>query len=199
MTAATAYRLEIPSGWTQLPVDAAAAESAIAELVADAGLTEPQARAYETSLRDVLALAQPLKPGHRTNYALVVHEPDVRADSLLSVRITKVVPEAYGEYLEAIERSTQTVPAIEVVNRAVWEAEVGAGRVIALSDVIVRNDQRGIIDAAIDRGIAALFVRDAPVLVEVYLATRNLARFPSIGDYAVEVAARYLPVAGGSA
>jgi len=199
MSAATAvpaaWALYVPVGWHQLPA-LGEEPGPILRAIVDSYELEPAARVeLSRSLVGLLDLVRVLKPGRRVSYGLVADAAKGVADAVLSVRVTKILDEGYGEYLAAIEQAT-TGPSIRIINREVAEARLPAGRVILLSDVLVQDDQQGIVSPALERGIAALFLDALPVLLEIHVSTQNLGRFANIAEFALEIAAGYAPDTG---
>lgn len=187
------YVLPIPEGWHELPApgdDSAQAVLALAERLA------PKAESVERlrhALEDVVLLSTMLKPGHRRNYVLVTDPGLGVADALMSVRFSRVEPDAFGQYLAAIERARSADPNIETITSTVSELSLQAGPAILLKDVTVKREQEGIIAPAIERAIVSIFVDAAPAMLEILIATRNLARFEDIGEYARVIASAYGP------
>jgi hypothetical protein len=187
------YVLPIPEGWHELPLPGEGSDLAV---VALAERLAPQGKYVEVlrhALADVVELSTMLKPARRRNYALVTDAKLGVADALMSVRLSRVEPDAFGQYLSAIERSKSTDPNIETVTRTVSEVTLQVGPAILLKDVTVKRQQEGIIAPAIERALISIFVDAAPAMLEILVATRNLARFEDIGEYARVVASAYGP------
>ncbi|QYH35712.1 hypothetical protein [Salinibacterium sp. M195] len=187
------YVLPIPNGWHEIPAPGSGADAAIRSLAERLAPRKESVEPLRFALAGVVELSTMLKPGPRRNYALVVDADQGIADALMSIRLSRVAPEAFGQYLAAIESSTSLDPKIETVTRTVTELTLQAGPAILLKDVTVKREQEGLIAGAIERALLSVFVSEAPAMLEILVATRNLARFHDIGEYTRVVAAAYGP------
>lgn len=187
------YVLPIPEGWHEIPVPGDGAHAEVRTLAEQLAPRAASVEPLRHSLTALVELSAMLKPGRRRNYALVTDAEQGIADAIMSVRFSRVEPDAFGQYLAAIERARSSDPNIETVTRTVSELSLQAGPAILLKDVTVKRQQEGIIAGAIERALVSVFVDVAPAMLEILIATRNLARFDDIGEYARVVASAYGP------
>jgi hypothetical protein len=187
------YVLPIPEGWHEIPAAGAGSDSGVLGIAERLATRLESVEPLRHSLAGLVELSTMLKPGRYRNYALVTDADAGIADALMSVRLSRVEPDAFGQYLAAIERSKSADPNIETVTRTVSELSLQAGPAILLKDVTVKRQQEGLIAPAIERALVSIFVDAAPAMLEILIATRNLARFEDIGEYARVVASAYGP------
>jgi hypothetical protein len=185
--------LPIPEGWHEIPAAGKDADRTVLLLAERLAPRPESVELLRHALADVVELSTMLKPAPRRNYALVTDARIGVADALMSVRLSRVAPDAFGQYLAAIERSRSADPRIETVTRTVSELSLQAGPAVLVKDVTVKREQEGLIAPAIERALLAIFVDAAPAMLEILIATRNLARFEDIGEYARVVASAYGP------
>src|SRR5690606_26063468 len=116
---------------------------------------------------------QSLAPGERRSFALVRDPRGGRVDALLSTRYSALAEDIYDEYL-ALARSQRSTERVELMNPEIEERTLPGGRAIAVHDYVVFRDG-GVQQAARERVTVAYFPSADPTLIELHIATPDLA------------------------
>jgi hypothetical protein len=182
-------RIALGGAWFALPARGDDVEGGIAALLDELGPLEEEAtRQLTAGLRIVTGVAHGLAPGSRTDHALILDPSSGRVQALLSIRLVRVVPDAYANYLAAA-RSYDGDEHTEVVNRTVEEVELPVGRGILSRDFTLPRTREGIPDPALERCFLVVFPTGYETAAEFTLLTQNLALFDDAGSYLLAVAA----------
>lgn len=184
--------VEIDGSWTELPAGPDGADERLAEIIGGFELDESAAGRLERSLRLVMAVAANLPAGARRSYALVPDPTSGSAQALLSLRVSRVTPDAYDNYLAAA-RALESDDKLEVIRRTIDEVVLPAGRGVLSRDFTLARVTEGVPDPATERTFLALFPTDADTAVEFTLLTQNLALFADAGEYLLALAANEKP------
>lgn len=186
-------RVELGGAWFALPAAGEQIDPALDELVATfEPLEEEPRRQLRGGLGAVTRLAHSLAPGARTSYALVLNPESGRVQALLSIRLSRVTPDAYANYLAAA-REYAGDARVEVVNRVVEEVRLPAGPSILSRDFTLPIEREGVPDPALERCFLAVFPEGYETAVEFTLLTQNLALFDDAGSYVMALAAGERP------
>jgi hypothetical protein len=158
-------------------------------------LEAPAATALRANLVSFAEWSQMLAKGERRSFALV-REPALGiVDALLSWRYSAVEGDLYADYLAlaAAQRSTETV---ELINQRIEEYRVPSGRAIAIHDFLVIREG-GVLQPARERCTVAVFPDNASVLIELHIATMDLALFDDLVAYAIALVSGERPALPG--
>ena len=129
--------------------------------------------------------AQSLAPGSRRSFVLVRDPSEGRADALVSWRYSTVEGDIYDQYL-SIARAQQPTEDFDLVNQRILEYRLPAGRAIAVHDFVV-DLRGGLAQPTKERCTLALFPDGQSLLIELHLATIDLALFDDMVEYAVGI------------
>ena len=184
--------VEIGDIWTELPTGPEGADERIAQIIEGFHVDESAARRLDYSLRMVIAVAANLPAGARRNYALVPDPGSGSVQALLSLRVSRITPDAYDNYLAAA-RALESDDNLEVIRRSVDEVVLPAGRGVLSRDFTLERVTEGVPNPALERTFLALFPTDADSAVEFTLLTQNLALFADAGEYLLALAANENP------
>jgi hypothetical protein len=177
--------------WIELPATQDDADARIAEIIGTFDVDAEAAARLDYSLRTVLAVAFALPAGARRSYALIT-DATSGVQALLSMRVSRVAPEAYDDYLATATR-LESNDELELIHRTVDEVVLPAGRGVLSRDFTLPKTTEGVPDPAMERTFLALFPTDADTAVEFTLLTQNLALFENAGDYLLALAANENP------
>jgi hypothetical protein len=190
-------QLPLAGGWLQLPDQGDDVDAGIAALLAELGELDAEAtRQLGAGLRIVTGLAHSLAPGARTSHALVLQPDSGRVQALLSIRLSRITPEAYDNYLAAA-RAYAGDERVEAIKRSVEEVQLPDGRGILSHDFTLAIQREGVPDPALERCFLAYFPDGFDTAVEFTLLTQNLALFEDAPAYLVALAAGERPAAPG--
>lgn len=190
-------QVELGGNWFALPAADEPIDSALDELLASFEPLEGEPRRQlRGGLSIVTRLAHSLAPGSRTSYALVLNPDSGRVQALLSIRLSRVTPDAYANYLAAA-RAYAGDARIEVVNRVVEEVRLPAGPGILSRDFTLPIEREGVPDPALERCFLAVFPEGYETAAEFTLLTQNLALFDDAGSYLLAMAAGERPIIPG--
>lgn len=190
--------IEIGDTWTELPVGPDGADQRIAQILEGFQLDEAARIRLDYSLRRVIEVAAGLPAGARRNYALVPDPATGSVQALLSLRVSRVTPDAYDNYLAAAS-GLESDDRLEVIRRTVEEVVLPAGRGVLSRDFTLQRSSEGVPDPATERTFLALFPTNADSAVEFTLITQNLALFADAGEYLLALAANENPSEAASA
>lgn len=190
--------VQVPAGWIALPGQDEDAGARIAEIVdgLDFGedRDEPAGR-LAAALGTVTAIAAALPAGARRSFAFVIAPHTGRVEAMLSMRVSRITPGAYDNYLIAA-RSFSGDESTEVIRRTVEEVELPTGRGVLSHDFTLPVAPEGVPNPAMERTFLALFPHGGETGVEFTLLTQNLALFSDTGAYLMALAAGEDPSAG---
>jgi hypothetical protein len=190
-------QLPLSGAWFRLPDQGDDVAAGIGALLAELGpLEEDPTRELEAGIRIVTGLAHALAPGARTSHALILQPDSGRVQALLSIRLSRVTPEAYDNYLSAA-RVFSGDDSVEVIKRNVEEVELPDGRGILSHDFTLAVQREGVADPALERCFLAYFPTGFETAIEFTLLTQNLALFEDAPSYLMAVAAGERPVVPG--
>ena len=182
-------RIELSTAWVELPGPAEereAALDAIVERYADVA-DEPRGR-LRRSLGIVAQIASELAPGAHSSFALILTPGSGLVEALLSIRVTRVTPDAYDNYLSAA-RALDGDTSTELIRRRVEEVALPEGRAILSSDFTLPIVREGIPSPATERTFLAIFPDGYETATEFTLLTQNLALIEDAGSYLLALAA----------
>lgn len=182
--------VSLREAWIELPEPGDDADAHIDEIVARFELHDraDDERRLGAALRSVLRAAEGLPAGApRQNNALVLSPTAGRVEALLSLRIHRVTPDAYDNYLAAAQ-SYEGDGRAEVIEREVEEVRLTTGRAIISHDFLLSRSVEGVVDPALERTFLTLFLDDAAAAAEFTLLTQNLALFRDAREYLTSLA-----------
>lgn len=181
--------VELSGAWFALPAPDEDAEAAIQGIVTTLGpLDEAADREVRAGLAAVIPLAHSLAPGSRISHALIPNPASGRVQALLSVRLTRITPDAHANYLAAA-RAYAGGPGVEVINRVVEEVRLPVGPGVLSRDFTLPIEREGVPDPVLERCFLAVFPEGFETAVEFTLLTQNLALFDDTGSYLMALAA----------
>ena len=183
--------LVLEDSWKPLPAAGTDAESAVETIVAGFALTDSLAAALTLAISRASDYANALAPGERRSFALIGDPLLARVDAVLSVRLSRVASDAYEQYLALAQGATEANPAVEVIDRTLLEVDLPAGRAIASHDFTLNRHEDGVPQPALERALVALFIGDAPALIEFSLAAQDLTVFEDMTGYLLGVVSKF--------
>lgn len=190
-------RLPLSGAWFRLPDQGDDVEAHVDGLLGEFGPLEEEAtRQLRAGLHIVARLAHSLAPGARTSHALVLQPDSGRVQALLSIRLSRVTPDAYENYL-GVARGFSGDDDVEVIKRRVEEVALPDGRGILSHDFTLAVQREGVADPALERCFLAYFPTGFDTAIEFTLLTQNLALFEDAPSYLMAVAAGERPVVPG--
>lgn len=185
MTQQEAFAIELDRAWWPLG-DGNFEPEAIADALVET-MAPPLDENTKTGLHAHLSAyarwAQSLAPGSRRSFVLVRDPAAGRADALASWRYSTVEGDVYDRYLD-IARAQKPTEDFDLVNQRILEYRLPAGRAIAVHDFVV-DLRGGLAQPTKERCTLALFPDGEPLLIELHLATIDLALFDDMVAYAV--------------
>ena len=190
--------VQVPAGWVALPGQDDDADTRIAEILDGLDFGEDRAEPagrLAAALGTVTALAAALPAGARRSFAFVIAPHTGRVEALLSMRVSRITPGAYDNYLVAA-RSLSGDEGTEVIRRTVEEVDLPTGRGVLSHDFTLPVAREGVPNPAMERTFLALFPHGGETGVEFTLLTQNLALFSDTGAYLMALAAGEDPSVG---
>ncbi|PZQ90815.1 MAG: hypothetical protein DI534_06415 [Leifsonia xyli] len=186
-------RIELGESWFALPAAREEFEASTGALLDGFAPIDAEARRQLLGGLDaVFRLTESLAPGTRTSHVLITNPASGRVQALLSIRLSRVTPEAYDNYLDAA-RGYAGDAGVEVVNRVVEPVRLPTGRGILSRDFTLPVQREGVADPVLERCFLALFPEGYETAVEFTLLTQNLALFDDAGSYLLALASGERP------
>ncbi|MCU1513183.1 MAG: hypothetical protein JWO10_273 [Microbacteriaceae bacterium] len=181
--------ITIPNGWYPLSSSPDGTDAAIAVLLGSFELQPDAVERLEHALRMVSAVVQEPQRGGRPHWAYIPEPEQGRVEALLSIGFLIADDGAIDRYRGIAEAELNKSDSTDLVRRIVRTATLLVGPAIVVQDFVVEPVAGGVPNPAVERATVALFPTEAEKAVEFSIMTQNLALFPDIVEYLLEIAA----------
>jgi hypothetical protein len=188
--------LDLPEEWIEIAPSGEDRSSWIDATVAELGFESAAELRFRHGVTMAAGVADSLRPENRHNFIMLDTAKAGIVRGLLSVQMLRVGPTAWDDYNQ-FHSTASALTDVEFINRRVEERALHAGRALVIHEFSLR-DQDGADAAypAMERAIVGLFVRDSEAFVELTIITQDLALFPDMLEYLVDIANTYVRKAG---
>lgn len=183
MAELTTFRIGVPEHWYELPDD----ETQAQELAASFAVSdEPAGRLVLASL-GARAYVRSRPNPHRHAWGLIASPATGHVNAVLTLGFYRVGEDGVADYAARIRSIPTEVNGVELIQQVVEEAALPGGPAVVVTDFILDPAVEGRERTAMERATVFYVPDQHGVGFEFSLVTHDLALFPEIGGYLLEL------------